>query len=556
MMSRSRSKVVILALASLLTLLVAAGYVWKRGQRLELLERLPSAVELDSGQALLIETIQSLRDDLPLFGDPSDTLASIAKTYHTNGWHGEAEQVYSMIWDRTSDLKSLYLLADSRQLRMDFPGYFEALSELERNGSDYPPALLALGSQELRKRNFDEAQRLLLQAFQREANARPVVDALKRLERLSGSEAVSAALMAVPDSLVDKIPDPWLDEIYVHSFDVGQLIVRADSSALREDFELGLQLLERAAKLDPSDWKVHVMRVNLLGKMARIEEAVNSYRLAVRHGAHEAAALGELSSILRQGGDYERLLELADRAIERSPDFAELYQIRAQAFRGLNSLPRAEANLQRALRMMPESVEIKRDLAELLWDRGKFSLAVNYFLQIARRLPLDTKSRTYLAQYYIEQNRLGQAEPFVREAIALDSNNAELKRLARGYFIQFSQLSASRGNWGDVERLLRSAEEISELSLVESKLLAQALSSGGKASEAIEVLQSLAKGAGQLPEIHISLAGLLEQEGRSGEAAQNYRQAISLSQGRAAYDRLREAALARLAVLEQKEPTW
>ncbi|MDQ8200644.1 tetratricopeptide repeat protein [Pelagicoccus enzymogenes] len=483
-----------------------------------------------------------------LFSNRDALIVALAKTYHTNGYLEESEDLYSLSNNNKASAELLYLLADVRQQKMDFEGYYAALLELEKTGVSYPPALLSLGVRAIRQRRFAEAHFYLERALALEPQSRPIRDAQSRLLQMTGKAELDLVERG-NDSLREKVPDPWLDRAYLFSFDLGQLLVKADASAQRGDLELAVEILDRAVAFGEDDWKAHVMRVNVFAKLGRVKDAVSSYQAAIRAGAHEGAALGELSSALLEQGQAMRLLELAEAALERVPDSADLQRLRSLAFREMGNLPRAEASLKRALQLMPESLEIARDLAVLLWERGKRSEAASYFTRLSRQSPLDVQSRTYLAQYYIENGQLEQAESFVTEALEIDSSNARLAELAKGYFIQYSYLEASAGDWVEVERLLELAKGLGPLTLDELKLQARAFRGMGKLEKAIALLRELAANYGDKPEVLMTLAELLEEQGRIEEAVEHYQAAVLRSGQFSAYAALRNAARARLAAL-------
>lgn len=516
--------------------------------RATLRDSLLARLESSGASGRVADEAERLIRRMNLFSNRDALIVALAKTYHTNGYLEEAEVLYSLSNDNKVSAELLYLLADVRQQKMDFEGYYAALLELEKTGVSYPPALLSLGVRAIRQRRFEEAHSYLERARALEPLARPIRDAQSRLLQMTGQPELDLVERG-NDSLREKVPDPWLDRAYLFSFDLGQLLVKADASAQRGDLELAVEILDRSVAFGEDDWKAHVMRVNVFAKLGRVEEAVSSYQAAIRAGAHEGAALGELSSALLEQGQAMRLLELAEAALERVPDSADLQRLRSLAFREMGNLPRAEASLKRALQLMPESQEIARDLAALLWERGKRSEAASYFTRLSRQSPLDVQSRTYLAQYYIENGQLKQAESFVTEALEIDSSNARLAELVKGYFIQYSYSEASAGDWLEVERLLELAKGLGPLSVDELKLQARAFRGMGKLEKAIALLRELAANYGGKPEVLITLAELLEEQGRIEEAVEHYQAAVLRSGQSSAYDALRNAARARLAAL-------
>jgi tetratricopeptide (TPR) repeat protein len=190
---------------------------------------------------------------------------------------------------------------------------------------------------------------------------------------------------------------------------------------------LGLEMLERACALHPTDLWLHID----LSAAAIDGVAPGRPELALRHGsaafaldpqsagARNRLALAWLANgqaeraieLLRQGqeaGDrslgtglnlslvlvrhqeHRAAIEVADEALLRYPQSVELRVNRALALRGLGRVEEAHAQLREALVIAPLHVEARSSLGALLCDRlGRLDEAEELFLAVLRDQPRD-----------------------------------------------------------------------------------------------------------------------------------------------------------------------
>ncbi len=542
-----------IAIGLVCLLVLAFGVFWLKSSELsDVRASLPTTIEEGEAPAELVDAVESLRDGLSAFSEIESKLGELAMTYHSNRYYTEATEVYSLLIDREpEEPRWHYLLADVYQSEMDFESYGKTLDRLSEIGPEYAPTLLALGNREMRKGELELAAQFYREAITLEPSALPAYGALKRV----GAMGVKSSTLSPPEglTLLEKTPDPWLDEVYGYSFDVGQLMVRADASVLRGDFTLGLMMLDRARSIAPNDWKVHVMRLNVFVKQGQVDQALSAYQAALASGADEGGALAEISGLLIAEGNASRVVSLAKEGIKRQPGNIDLYRLLARAYREIGELVLAEVNLRKALQIMPEAHDIEKELGILLWSRGKHSAAAAQFLKVVKHAPLDSVSRTYLAQYYVDRGEFSRAEPFVSEALRLDSSNKELLRLSGVFFVQYAREEAGRANWKEVVRLLERGAELSPLEFSFATLLVKALVGLERNHEAIELLRVIVREHPTRPEAFMTLADLLAQHNGAEEAIDCYRSAIEASRGRSAYEGLSEAAAVRLAQLVAEE---
>jgi len=505
---------------------------------------LPAEVETSS-PALSAE-LRRLYDRVSIAGDPERAVVDLAMTYHANRLYREAESLYLRLLEKRSDEpKWQYLLSDVYRSTMDFAAYEDHLRRFLDRDDSYAPALLAMGNLELRSGNLREAEQLFLDTLELVPGAKLALDGLSRLRRQGGFRGTTLEGSAHGD-LVEHVPDPWMNRVFERSFDVGQLLVRADAAVYADDFHQAFRFLDRASDVSPNDWKPWVMRSNVQARRGRLEEAVAAYREAIHLGADAGRALEELAPLLIERGESERLVSLAGRALGENPDSGELLQLMAKGLRAKGDWLEAERRLRRAARLLPGSGAIRLALGEVLWERGERAAAATHFRVAADLDPRDSKARSYLAQYYIDREQLAAAETYVEEALRLEPKNETWAKLAGQFFLQYGASEARSGNWSEVERLLERRGEIVPSGTEAVKLLAKALVEQGKRSEAIRLLARQVENGDAAPELSMALGDLYLENGDGEAAREQFERAIKTARGKTGYAGLLVVAEARL----------
>ena len=133
--------------------------------------------------------------------------------------------------------------------------------------------------------------------------------------------------------------------------------------------------------------------------------------------------------------------------LEENPGSPELLSVLAEIL--IEQGKRAEANvhLRKALQEDPSHLPALRNLARTLWEAGRESEAMEFFLEVRRLSPLDFHARAFLAQHYLGNEDPERAEAPLREAIDLEPDNAELREMLLTFLLQSGNRKAREGNY-------------------------------------------------------------------------------------------------------------
>jgi tetratricopeptide (TPR) repeat protein len=209
-----------------------------------------------------------------------------------------------------------------------------------------------------------------------------------------------------------------------------------------------------------------------------------------------------------------------ERTLELAPDFAWGY--RTLAFlqqRWLKQPAKAEDSYLKALAVAPELKEARDAVVDLRLARNDFDGAVDISREAIAADAKDPGNNYRLAQIYIQQWRLREAQQQLDDAIALDPQNAKFYR-ARAAVKRF------RGNVNDAILDQQKAVALGQDKTFELVELSAMNALAGNRNRAADNLQEALKLDPDNQSAHDRLVALLEEEGRSDELVVEYKRAL------------------------------
>ncbi|GAB2588656.1 hypothetical protein GCM10027034_21110 [Ramlibacter solisilvae] len=133
----------------------------------------------------------------------------------------------------------------------------------------------------------------------------------------------------------------------------------------------GLRAWQRLAELQPQDPAALLNYGFCLEQAGAVEKAVMVYRQALARKPDLMEAHVNLSGVLWRVEDFEGALAHAQRAVQLAPEHPYAVRILGTAYLNLNRLDEAEAQLRRALRLLPGFSLAEIDLAFTLLLAGR-----------------------------------------------------------------------------------------------------------------------------------------------------------------------------------------
>jgi tetratricopeptide (TPR) repeat protein len=141
----------------------------------------------------------------------------------------------------------------------------------------------------------------------------------------------------------------------------------------RESPDAELRRCEQAITENPGDAAAYYKRGNVLQRLGRLDEAVESYRQAIARKPDHASSHTNLGYVLRKLGRFEEALSSHETAIALLPNHPGLHLNRGNALHGLKRFDDAVQCYNRAIALRPDYPEAAFNRATLNLLLGNFA---------------------------------------------------------------------------------------------------------------------------------------------------------------------------------------
>ena len=223
----------------------------------------------------------------------------------------------------------------------------------------------------------------------------------------------------------------------------------------------------------PDSLKESFARAVAAQRAGRLEEAERGFREVLRSGGNRAFVHNNLGIVCQQRGDHIRALAELQEAVRMDPRYAQPRILMGVSLLALGRITEAIKRLTEAVRLAPDEPLAHLELAKAYQRGEQPELALDEFRVLVRLAPREPEY-AYL---------LGKAYTTLSEQCY-----SQLVRRARDSARVYQLLAESYREQGQIER-------------------------------AIKAFEQAARADEKLPGIHLDLARLYMQQGRSAEAS-------------------------------------
>jgi len=380
--------------------------------------------------------------DSTLAVDPNHSWALGLKAAMLNeaGDRAAAVDLYQRIKITSPDL-SWVLVQWAEALHLgDPPRDAEALALLNRatelNSEDHDA--LVVKAAILENSDIGKAEAILQRAAQEHPHSFGVQLALARISLRTGNHAVASKAL---DAVL------LFDRKYVPA-----LITKADLLEKENRFDEALEILQRAARLQPEDPGILPRVVHVLYALGRIDEA----------------------------------LKELDSAIAQNPEHWAAYSFQGQILSDLDRLPDALQSFENAVRIRPADADLQVELGEVLRRLDRYDEADRVFGD-AMKLALDSpKAILFTAFYLCDTAAFTEAISLLQRGSKLEPKNEWIS-----YLLGWAWQHVGRDDATNAERAYRRAIELNPRSLAARKGLANVLHAMDRRDEAKEIFTAV-----------------------------------------------------------------
>ncbi len=328
-------------------------------------------------------------------------LGELAMLYHANAFLKEAEACYTLLNERDpEEARWAYYLADVRLNWGDLASAESLLKRVAALKPSYLPAQIRLGDVLFKSGKSEAAREVYLRSLQLDANNPYALLGLAREHLRGGAEEEALTLLSR----------------------LGE-----NNEEFAPGFMLMAQLLEKRGEKE----RAEVARA-LGRKHGRYREHPDPWMDTVTTRCYDLdrlTVLADMNVAIRQ---FERALDILDRAVNISPEFPDVHLIRGMAYSGMGEKDKAIKAYKRALLLGGDTIVIYSALVNLHKKSEEYGEAIAMARKGLEENPDSPELLAVLGELLIEQGNRAEARVHLRKALQEDpSHRLALRNLAR-----------------------------------------------------------------------------------------------------------------------------
>jgi tetratricopeptide (TPR) repeat protein len=209
--------------------------------------------------------------------------------------------------------------------------------------------------------------------------------------------------------------------------EAGVLHELAMSAFQRGSIEVALRFISRACALEGAPALWHRNHAEILDQAGNSEAAEAAARLALQCAPECASAWETLGTILVQRGLLAESCQCYEKAVAIDPNFWQALNNLAVALDRLGRLEAAEARYEEALRLTPESADIRLNFATLLGELGRYREGLRIVRQVLDRHPNLMRAHAIATEFTRNLRRRGGAPRRVERALVVGRSSPEAR---------------------------------------------------------------------------------------------------------------------------------
>lgn len=376
----------------------------------------------------LSESVNAYHEGLQRKPNSADGLAGLAQTYMKMGRNDDAKKLLLQVVSQNPNRADDALMAG--ELFMQTGDIQRGLGILQRAEAQKPSshAELLMAVAYMKLKQPQRARQLLDMARRRDPRNTDIFRAVANFQREQKDYA--AAIETLKNAPGQK-PDIMADLGYTYEL-AGKKREAAASyerAAGAEPQNIGYQLsaaqaeldmagakngqaedknamqkvqlyLSRAAAIDANNYRLHAIRGTVAKQQGNNDEAIREYEIALSHVPEDVPEgqlypillrlnLSELYKEVGNDASANQQLAIAEQQIDKlqieGPPKAEFLRVRASIKTSSNDLAGAEKDLQEAMQIDPNNLNIQLQYANLLWKENRKNDSRNAYLAILNK---------------------------------------------------------------------------------------------------------------------------------------------------------------------------
>ena len=210
----------------------------------------------------------------------------------------------------------------------------------------------------------------------------------------------------------------------------------------KEQFGKLFSLEEAQQNLD----QAYLRAAAVLARASNREAATEIMRSLVARHPQQATAHFAMAHLMVRGGDLDKALIADEEALKLSPGWEEAALFKARILLSLKEPQKARAFYESFLDRNPRATSVRLNYARFLIDQKEWQKALEEFKRVAADVPNDADTIYAVGLLSLQNNRLDDAEKYLKQALALRPQNDQA-RLYLGQVAEQSKRYPEAARW-------------------------------------------------------------------------------------------------------------
>ena len=187
------------------------------------------------------------------------------------------------------------------------------------------------------------------------------------------------------------------------------LIATVNSLNDRTEYRAALDAVLPALSDEAADYALWIGAGNAYYGLKRFDEAERAYLKAAALNPQDVVSLSNLAGVYFETEAYDKGMAVCDRALERRPDYANVWIHRGNILSSLNRYPEAEEAYRKAMKTDPDDVLVQFNMANVLTMTGKNDEAEKIYEHLLQKAPQDIEYLFAYASFREKQEAFDKA---------------------------------------------------------------------------------------------------------------------------------------------------
>jgi tetratricopeptide (TPR) repeat protein len=224
------------------------------------------------------------------------------------------------------------------------------------------------------------------------------------------------------------------DSVAVAHYEIGTLY------AVAGNLDRGRIHLERANELDPQTHWYFESYIDVLFAQEKYRVAEKELRKKMREDKNIVDYHYRLANVYYLTEKSSKAIRVLER-MEKSWGFSDKITLfKANIYEKKENYKKALNEVEKVIRIFPESVELKVVAAELAMKSGSRDLAAEYYLEVFEVDSMNIYALTNLTDYFREKNMLSKSFIYLQKSFESDEIDFDRKLTILGFYLSDQRL--------------------------------------------------------------------------------------------------------------------